>query len=199
MRIPKEYFLNDDVLFIAENLIGKYFFTMIGGQLAGGIITETEAYKGINDKASHAYGGRVTKRNATMYAEGGILYVYLCYGMHHLTNIVTNVAGTPDAVLLRGLLPTHGEELMLKRSGRQRITPEIGDGPGRFSKLLGLTTANDTLSVTSNMVWLEDRGVIVPENAIAKLPRVGVDYAGEDAKLLYRFRLKDMKYVFSQN
>ncbi|MBQ7489371.1 MAG: DNA-3-methyladenine glycosylase [Bacteroidales bacterium] len=191
MKINKEYFLNEDVLFIAENLIGKYFFTKIGGQLAGGVITETEAYKGTNDKASHAYGGRRTKRNGTMYEEGGVLYVYLCYGMHHLTNIVTNVSGEPDAVLLRGLFPTHGEELMLKRTSKHKIEPSIGDGPGRFSKLLGLTTEYDFQPVTSDMVWLEDRGLVIPENEILKLPRVGVDYAGEDAKLPYRFRLKN--------
>lgn len=195
MKIPKEYFLNDDVLFLAENLIGKFIFTKIGGQIAGGIITETEAYKGTDDRASHAYGGRRTKRNETMYAEGGILYVYLCYGMHHLSNIVTNVSGIPDAVLLRGIFPTHGEELMLQRTHKLKITPAIGDGPGRFSKLLGITTSNDSMSVISDLVWLEDRGVVVPKTEIDKLPRVGVDYAGEDAKLPYRFKLQNIELL----
>jgi len=195
MMIAKEYFLNDDVLFLAEDLIGKYLFTKIGGQIAGGVIVETEAYKGIDDKASHAFGGRRTKRNTTMYEEGGRLYIYLCYGIHHLSNIVTNVAGIPDAVLLRGIFPTHGEELMLKRSHKKIITDNIGIGPGKVSAILGLTTDFDSTPVTSDLVWLEDRHIVIPESEIERLPRVGVDYAGEDAKLPYRFKLKNIDSI----
>ncbi|MCQ2285671.1 MAG: DNA-3-methyladenine glycosylase [Bacteroidales bacterium] len=198
MKIKKDYFLNDDVLFLAKDLIGKYLFTKIDGQIAGGIITETEAYKGINDKASHAYGGKRTKRNVTMYAEGGILYVYLCYGIHHLANIVTNKADIPDAILLRGIFPTHGEELMLKRSGKTHIDKNTGNGPGCVSKLLGITTSNDSLSVCSDLVWLEDRQIEIPDSQIEISSRIGVDYAGEDAHLPYRFKLKNPTYLLIQ-
>lgn len=190
MKLGKDYFLQSDVLFIAEDLIGKYLFTKIGGQLAGGVITETEAYKGTTDKASHAYGGKRTPRNETMYQEGGIIYVYLCYGMHHLLNFVTNQADIPDAVLLRAIFPTHGEELMLKRNGKNRITPEMGKGPGKVSKILGITTRNDGHPIPSDLMWVEDRNLKIPAEEIEKTPRIGVDFAQEDAGLPYRFVLK---------
>ncbi|MBP5564070.1 MAG: DNA-3-methyladenine glycosylase [Bacteroidales bacterium] len=187
MRLTKDYFLTDDVLGIARDLLGKYLFTKVDGQLTGGVICEVEAYMGTGDRASHAYGGRRTRRNEMMYHEGGVAYVYLCYGMHHLLNFVTNVDGVPDAVLIRGIMPTHGEELMLQRTGKRKITPDIGIGPGKVSKLLGLTVADNGLSLCSDTLWIEDRGLIIPENIVESTPRIGVDYAGEDALLPYRF------------
>lgn len=187
MKLTKDYFLTDDVVAVARDLIGKSLFTMVDGQLAGGVICETEAYKGTADRASHAFGGRRTKRNEMMYREGGVAYVYLCYGMHHLLNFVTNAADIPDAVLIRGILPTHGTELMLRRTGKRKVTPDIGIGPGKVSKLLGLTVADNGLSLCGEKLWIEDRGLVVPDNAILVTPRIGVDYAGEDALLPYRF------------
>lgn len=195
MKLGKDYFLQSDVLFIAEDLIGKYLFTKIGGQLAGGVITETEAYKGTTDKASHAYGGKRTKRNETMYAEGGILYVYLCYGMHHLLNFVTNQAGIPDAVLLRAIFPTHGEELMLQRNGKSHITANAGKGPGKLSKILGITTRHDGHPIPSDLIWVEDRGLKISPHDIERTPRIGVDFAQEDAALPYRFVLQNPEKI----
>lgn len=187
MKLTKDYFLTDDVVAVARDLIGKSLFTMVDGQLAGGVICETEAYKGTSDRASHAFGGRRTKRNEMMYREGGVAYVYLCYGMHHLLNFVTNTADIPDAVLIRGIVPTHGTELMLRRTGKRKVTPDIGIGPGKVSKLLGITVADNGLSLCGEKLWIEDRGLVVPDNAILVTPRIGVDYAGEDALLPYRF------------
>ena len=187
MKLTKDYFLGNDVLAIARDLLGKSLFTRMDGQLTGGLICEVEAYKGIGDRASHAYGGRRTRRNEMMYHEGGVAYVYLCYGMHHLLNFVTNADGIPDAILIRGIVPTHGEELMLRRTGKRKITPDIGIGPGKVSKLLGLTVADNGLSLCSDTLWIEDRGLIIPENIVESTPRIGVDYAGEDALLPYRF------------
>ena len=187
MKLTKDYFLTDDVVAVARDLIGKSLFTMVDGQLAGGVICETEAYKGTADRASHAFGGRRTKRNEMMYREGGVAYVYLCYGMHHLLNFVTNAADIPDAVLIRGIRPTHGTELMLRRTGNRKVTPDIGIGPGKVSKLLGLTVADNGLSLCGEKLWIEDRSLVVPDNAILVTPRIGVDYAGEDALLPYRF------------
>ena len=187
MKLTKDYFLKDDVLAIAQDLLGKSLFTRMDGQLTGGLICEVEAYKGIGDRASHAYGGRRTRRNEMMYHEGGVAYVYLCYGMHHLLNFVTNADGIPDAILIRGIMPTHGEELMLRRTGKRKITPDIGIGPGKVSKLLGLTVADNGLSLCGDTLWIEDRGLVVPENQLEITPRIGVDYAGEDALLPYRF------------
>ena len=188
-RLQKSYFLRNEVLPIARDLLGKYLFTIKDGQLAGGIITEVEAYKGVDDRASHAFGGRRTQRNEMMYHEGGVVYMFLCYGMHSMLNFVTNAEGVPDAVLVRGILPTHGEELMLQRTGQKRVTPALTDGPGKLCKALGLTLADNGTSLDGNTVWLEDRGIVVPDNSVEITPRIGVDYAGEDAKRLYRFYL----------
>lgn len=189
-RLQKSYFLGHDVLAIARDLLGKYLFTMKDGQLAGGIISEVEAYKGTADKASHAYGGRRTRRNEMMYHEGGVAYMYLCYGMHNMLNFVTNEEDIPDAVLIRGIIPTHGEELMLRRTGKSRMSRDIGSGPGKVSKLLGLTVADNGCPLTGDTVWIEDRGLQIPANQIEITPRIGVDYAGEDALLPYRFLIK---------
>ena len=187
MKLTKDYFLGDDVLAIARDLLGKSLFTRMDGQLTGGLICEVEAYKGTNDRASHAYGGRRTRRNEMMYHEGGVAYVYLCYGIHHLLNFVTNADGIPDAILIRGIMPTHGEDLMLRRTGKRKITPDIGIGPGKVSKLLGLTVADNGLTLCGDTLWIEDRGLVVPESQLEITPRIGVDYAGEDALLPYRF------------
>lgn len=191
MKLTKDYFLTDDVVAVARDLIGKSLFTMVDGQLAGGVICETEAYKGTADRASHAYGGRRTKRNEMMYREGGVAYVYLCYGMHHLLNFVTNAADIPDAVLIRGIVPTHGEELMLHRTGKRKITRDIGIGPGKVSKLLGITVEDNGMPLCGDRMWIEDRGLLVPDSAIQVTPRIGVDYAGEDAKRPYRFVMQE--------
>ena len=191
MKLTKDYFLTDDVVAVARDLIGKSLFTMVDGQLAGGVICETEAYKGTNDRASHAFGGRRTKRNEMMYHEGGVAYVYLCYGMHHLLNFVTNAMDIPDAVLIRGIVPTHGEELMLHRTGKRKITRDIGIGPGKVSKLLGITVEDNGLSLCGDRLWIEDRRLLVPDSAIQVTPRIGVDYAGEDAKRPYRFVMRE--------
>lgn len=181
------YFLNPDCVALAKDLLGKYVFTQIDGQIAGGIISETEAYCGVTDHASHAFGGRRTKRNEMMYARGGVAYVYLCYGMHSMLNFVSNKEGIPDAVLIRGIMPTHGEELMLRRTGKRQCSPAITDGPGKVCKALGINTKLNGTPLNSDILWLEDRGLTIPSDKIHCGPRIGVDYAGEDAKLPYRF------------
>jgi len=192
-RLQKSYFLQHDVIAISRDLLGKYLFTCKDGQIAGGIISEVEAYKGTQDRASHAFGGRRTRRNEMMYHEGGVAYVYLCYGMHHLLNFVTNEEDIPDAVLIRGVIPTHGEELMLLRSGKEHMRPDCGSGPGKVSKLLGLTVADNGCPLDGDVLWVEDRGLVIPDSQVEITPRIGVGYAGEDALLPYRFLLKDFK------
>ncbi|MBO7491741.1 MAG: DNA-3-methyladenine glycosylase [Bacteroidales bacterium] len=189
-KLQKSYFLQKDVVFLAKDLLGKHIFTCIDGQITGGIISETEAYVAEVDKASHAYNHRRTKRNEMMYHEGGVVYMYICYGMHHMLNIVTNEEDVADAILIRGIIPTHGEELILKRTGKTHITSSVTSGPGKVSKALGLTIADNGTPLDSEKVWLEDRGEAVSEEEIQATPRIGVDYAGEDAKLPYRFVLK---------
>ena len=189
MILPTKYYLNGDVVFLAKDLIGKYLFTKIEGQLCGGIITETEAYKGIEDRACHAFGGRRTPRNDMMYAEGGVAYVYLCYGIHPLLNVVTNQKDTPDAILIRAIYATHGEELMLKRTGKPQMKPQVTDGPGKVTKALGITLSDNGEPLQNNRIWIEDRGFDLSKTEILNTPRIGVEYAGTDALLPYRFKI----------
>jgi DNA-3-methyladenine glycosylase len=155
------------------------------------MITETEAYKGIHDRASHAYRGRKTERTRIMFEEGGIAYVYLCYGMHSLFNIVTNKEGVPDAILIRGIRITHGAEAIRSRLNRNVPLSGIVSGPGLVSRALGITTVLTGLPLIKDpqkeAIWLEDGGVVVSEGQVSHTPRIGVDYAGEDALLPYRY------------
>jgi DNA-3-methyladenine glycosylase len=186
MILPTDYFLNPDVVFLAKDLIGKTFYSHINGIITAGIITETEAYAGVIDKASHAYGGRRTNRTETMYSVGGVSYVYLCYGIHRLFNIVTNTDGIPHAILIRAIYPTVGIDEIVKRRGLKFFN-KLCVGPGKVSQALGIELIHNNLSITGNTIWLQDDGVRVKKSDIQTGPRIGVDYAGEDAKLPYRF------------
>ncbi len=186
-RIEKEFYLRDDVVAIAKELLGKLLVSFTSKQFTAGIITETEAYNGIIDKASHAYGNRRTKRTETMYREGGVAYVYLCYGIHSLLNVVTNVEGTPHAVLIRSIHPMTGIDIMENRIGR-KISPKEGVGPGKVTRLLNIHYKDDGEDlITGDKIWIEDFGMVIPESNIITTTRIGVDYAEEDALLPYRF------------
>lgn len=187
MKLKKDFYLQTDVVSVARELLGKYLFTRFREGVTGGIITETEAYKGINDRASHAYNNRRTDRTATMFRKGGICYIYLCYGIHHLFNIVTNRKDIPDAILIRGLLPAEGIDLMQSRASFPVGGSGMITGPGRVSKVLGITTAYNGEDITANKIWIEERGIEVKSEEIDTDRRIGVDYAGEDSSLPYRF------------
>ena len=191
-KIPLDYYQNTDTLKLAKDLIGKLIFTQIEeGRVCGGMITETEAYLGAEDKASHAYNNRRTFRTETMYLPGGVAYIYLCYGIHHLFNIVCNKADIPHAILIRGVFPVFGKEIMIKNTGKS--TPYLLDGPGKLTKALGITTKYNNTHLDGNIIWLEDHKVKVSDNDIMVTPRVGIDYAGKDSKLPYRFVVKGIK------
>ena len=189
-KLNKDFYLRTDVVQISKDLLGKYLFTKIDNKITAGIITETEAYAGITDKASHAYNNRRTARTEIMFAKGGISYVYLCYGIHHLFNVVTNVEDVPHAVLIRAVKPIEGIEAILKRRNSTEIHSRISGGPGTVSQALGIKTLHTGLDLTGTKIWIEDKGIKVNEKDIFKGTRIGVDYAGEDAKLPYRFIVK---------
>ncbi len=191
LKLPRKYYLNEDVTRISRDLIGKVLVSRIGGKLTSGIIIETEAYNGVGDKASHAYGGRRTERNRVMYSEGGRAYVYLCYGVHHLFNVVTGRKDVPQAVLIRAIKPADGIRAMLKRRGKEELYKAFSDGPGTTAEALGITTRYSGEPLTANRIWIEERGVIIDRKNITAGPRIGVSYAGEDAQLPYRFRLNE--------
>lgn len=191
MKIPKSFYLNPNVVELAQLLLGKVLFTCVEGKISSGIITETEAYAGITDKASHAYGGRRTKRTETMYSEGGVSYVYLCYGMYDLFNIVTNVKDVPHAVLIRAIYPYSGLEVIAERRNTKKLSYKHTDGPGKLTKALGISKYHNAIDLCGDFIWLEDIGLKIPENSIISSKRIGIDYAQEDAELLYRFNVAE--------
>lgn len=194
-KIPIVYYLIDDVVALSRDLIGKMLMTNIDGRLTGGMIVETEAYRAPEDKASHAYGYRRTPRNAAMYKKGGVAYVFQCYGIHSLFNIVTNGEGHPHAVLIRAIQPLVGIDHMLDRRGLKRVDRRIAGGPGCLTQALGILQEHNYTSLASNSIWLEHaREPLSSENIVAS-PRVGIDYAGEDAQLPWRFRLKGSRWT----
>ncbi len=187
MKLPKNYYLNESVVDIAKDLIGKVLITRINNIATAGIITETEAYNGIYDKACHAYNGRITERNKVLYETGGISYVYLCYGMHYLFNVVTNKKNIPEAVLIRAIKPIEGLTTIFKRISKQSLTNNIFSGPGKVTKALGIDKRLNTQALTGNQIWIEDKSIKINYQHLSVGPRIGVDYAQEDALLPYRF------------
>ena len=190
-KLLREFYVRPSVVQIAKDLLGKYLLTRLEDTVTGGMIVETEAYAGPEDRASHAYNSRRTSRTEIMFHEGGVAYVYLCYGIHHLFNIVTNVEGIPHAVLIRAIEPTDGVELMLHRRNMKEVSPKLSGGPGTLTQALGIKTTQTQTDLTGEQIWLEDRGFLVPEDEIIAGPRVGVSYAGEDAENPWRFQLKN--------
>lgn len=188
-KLQKQFYLRDDVVKISKELLGKVLCTNIDGRYTSGIITETEAYEGEIDKASHAYNNRRTKRTEVMFAEGGTAYVYLCYGIHHLFNIVTHKKDIPHAVLVRAIKPLEGIEIILERRNQLKLVPNTSGGPGTVSQALGIKTKHTGVDLTGDLIWLEDRNIKVNKKDIIASPRVGVDYAGDHAQWPYRFRI----------
>lgn len=188
--LPLEYYKHHDVLFLSQDLLGKVLFTKFNDQLTGGIIIETEAYRAPEDKASHAFDNKRTKRNAVMFREGGVCYVYLCYGIHALFNIVTNQADIPHAILIRAIEPLVGVDEMLIRRRKLKLTQNLTVGPGALTQALGIHTAHNGLPLTGPEIWLEDHGIYYGNKNIGAGPRIGVDYAGEDALHPWRFYVK---------
>lgn len=195
MLLDKSFYTRTDVVQIAKELLGKVLVTNIDGKYTAGMIVETEAYAGAGDNASHAHNNRRTKRTEIMFAEGGVAYVYLCYGIHHLLNVVTNIADVPHAVLIRGIEPLDGIDMMLYRRNAISLRPSLTAGPGALSAAMGVTTALSGVSLSGPQIIIEDRGIKVAKADIITGTRVGVGYAAEDAYLPYRFSLKGNKYV----
>lgn len=193
-KLPLSFYLRDDVVLIAKELLGKVVVTAFDGEITSGRIVETEAYAGELDKASHASKGR-TSRTEVMFGEGGRVYVYLCYGIHQMFNIVTAIEGVPHAVLIRAVEPIAGKEIMLQRTGKTKWDHSITSGPGRVGRALGFHTSQCGLLLTEDELYIGDDGSEVKEEDIATSPRIGVAYAGDHAAWPYRFYLKDSLYV----
>lgn len=195
MKLPESFYQREDVLQVSRDLLGKYLFTRSGGELCGGMIVETEAYRGQHDRASHAWQGRRTARTEVMYRPGGLSYVYLCYGIHHLFNVVTAGKDVPYAVLIRAIEPLEGLSVQLARRKMREIVPRITAGPGALSQALGIDRSLNGCSLLGDEIWIEDRQSRVDPASIIARPRVGVAYAGSDALLPWRFSIRDNSYV----
>jgi len=194
-KLELDFYQRKDVLKIAKELLGKILVTNWSGIITSGRIVECEAYAGVIDKASHASGGRRTNRNEIMYGEGGFAYVYLCYGIHHLFNVVTNSKDTPHAILIRALDPIEGIGEMLLRTNKKKFDHTLTKGPGNVSKALGILTKHSGLSLLDDRIFIGDDGAVYSKKEIAVSPRIGVDYAGEHALLPYRFYVRGNPYV----
>ena len=244
--LPFSFYQRDDVILIAKELLGKILFSHVDGIPTGGMIIETEAYRGPEDKACHAFNNRRTPRTEVMFQDGGIAYVYLCYGIHNMLNIVTAMSETPHAVLIRSIIPVHGLETMLHRRKKIKTystltleTAVQGDkvmqdfeleslpigvdhsqkvkaisigndysskdcvnlapstavsrltqGPGSVCQALGINRAHNGHSLLGPMLWIEESDFTLDASMIKATPRIGVDYAGEDAFLPWRFVLE---------
>jgi len=197
-KLGSGFYTDPDVVGIARALLGKILWCNMDGVLSGGIITETEAYAGAEDRASHAWGNRRSGRTEVMYREGGCAYIYLCYGIHSLFNVVTGREGLPHAVLIRGVEIAGGHENVQKRLGRKIFQTKDTTGPGRVTRALGLHHSMTGTSLLGEEIWLEDHGIVIPEHQILTGPRIGVDYAGDDAALPYRFRVDNPELFENQ-
>lgn len=193
-KLPLSFYQGEDPVQIAQDLLGKYLFTHVEGVITGGIIVETEAYKGPEDRGSHAHNNKVTERNKVMYEAGGIAYVYICYGIHDLFNVVTGPKGSSHAVLIRGLEPIEGIEWMQERR-KMALKPALTAGPGSLAIALGITKSLNAADLRGNEVWIEDRGISYSPEQISAGPRIGMNFDGPYKTIHWRFWVKENKYV----
>jgi DNA-3-methyladenine glycosylase len=191
-KLSYSFYERQDVVKIARELIGKVLVTNVNETLTSGVIVETEAYSG-NERGCHAYNG-MTERNKVMFDEGGRAYVYLCYGIHQMMNVVTNEKGKADAVLIRALKPLAGIDRMLERAKANSIK-RLTSGPGKLTKALGIGRKLNGQSLKGSEIWIEDQGITIARRHVVSSPRIGIDYAEEDALLPWRFSLKDSEWV----
>jgi DNA-3-methyladenine glycosylase len=198
-KLSVEFYKRKDVVAIAKDLLGKIVVTEFDGTTTSGRIVETEAYVAHVDKASHAFGGKRTSRNEHMYAAAGTAYVYICYGMHQMFNIVTNEKDVPDAVLIRAIEPLEGADIMLERSGKQKSDFTLTKGPGNVGKALGIFKKHSGLHLLDDEIYIADDGFRLDENELGVSKRIGVESAFPDSELPYRFYVIGNKYVSGKN
>lgn len=194
-QLSLSFYQRTDVVQIAQELLGKFLFTNIDNVLTGGMIVETEAYKGPEDKGSHAYNNKLTERNRVMYEAGGVAYVYICYGIHDLFNVVTGSAGSSHAVLIRAIEPTVGIEAMLQRRNLEVLAPRVTAGPGALGKALGITKELNKANLLGDKVWIEDNEITFTKEQIAAGPRIGMNFDGPYKTIPWRFWVQGNKFV----
>ncbi len=195
LKLNKSFYCSNNILDIAQSLLGKILYTNFSNKLTGGMIVEVEAYLGATDKACHSYNNKRTKRTEAMFESGGISYVYLCYGMHYLFNVVVGEKNNPCAILIRAIEPIDGIKVMLKRRNFAKLKNNLTNGPGKLTQSLGITNKFNKQSLIGTLVWIEDHNIKIMKKDILSSSRIGVDYAGQDAKLPYRFYIRNNQWV----
>ncbi len=195
MHLSSSFYSSNDVLNISKKLLGKILSTNINNEVSKGIIVEVEAYLGKNDKASHAYNNKRTQRTEPMFNKGGYSYIYLCYGVHNLFNIVVGSKDNPLAILVRAIEPIKGHKIMLSRRNLNTLNYNLTNGPGKLTQALGIDIKYNNIQLNSKELSIENSDIKISKKDIFSGPRIGVDYAKEDSKLPYRFYIKDNKWV----
>ncbi|WP_017416274.1 DNA-3-methyladenine glycosylase [Clostridium tunisiense] len=199
MKLDKTFYRRD-TLPVAKELLGKKLVHKINGRILSGIIVETEAYMGIQDKAAHSYGGRKTERTKVMFEAGGVSYIYFIYGLYYCFNVVTAEEGIPQAVLIRAVQPVEGiEDMALLRANKniKELTKKqiinIANGPAKLCSALKLDKTLNAVSLTSDILYIED--VNYNNFEIVETTRIGIDYAEEAKDYPWRFYIKDNPYI----
>lgn len=194
LKLSHEFYTRSNVLTVSRDLLGKLLVVPDkDGKRVSGKIVEVEAYRGPEDRASHAYGGRRTKRTETMYQPGGVAYVYFVYGMYNQFNVVSNVADIPHAILIRGLEPIEGVEVMRERR-QSHADRNLTNGPGKLCIAMGIDRRLDKADLTGNEVWIEEFERVA-SSRISKGPRIGIDYAENWVEKPWRFWIKGNDWV----
>ncbi|MBC7885371.1 MAG: DNA-3-methyladenine glycosylase [Saprospiraceae bacterium] len=196
--ISKIFYLSEDVTSLAQQLLGKFLVTNINGRYTDGMIVETEAYRAPDDRGCHAFNNRYTERTKTMFEPGGVAYVYICYGMHPMFNVVTGSKGEAHAILIRAIEPVSGLDIMIERRKLNSDTPLLTNGPAKLAVAMGITKKQDgdTLYLNNCQISIEDRGVIVAAADIIQGPRIGMStHTGPCAHRPWRFYIRGNKWV----
>ena len=194
-KLPVEFYRQEDVVSVARQLLGKHLYSNIGGQLTGGIIVETEAYRGPDDRGSHAYNNKRTARNEIMYKAGGVAYMYICYGIHDMLNIVTGTEGTSHAALIRAIEPIDGLSIMCERRGIFNDNKRLCQGPGALAKAMGLSKFHNGTDLQNDLIWITDEGLSYTDEQVIASARIGMNFDGPYKTIPWRFYVKGNVHV----
>ncbi len=194
-KLPLDFYRQPDVVSVARQLLGKHIYSNIGGRLTGGIIVETEAYRGPDDRGSHAFNNKRTPRNEMMYKAGGVAYMYICYGIHDMLNIVTGTEGISHAALIRAIEPVVGLDIMCERRGIFDNKIRLCQGPGALAKALGLSKLHNGADLQDDQIWLTDEGLSYTDDQVIASARVGMNFDGPYKTIPWRFYVKGNAYV----
>jgi DNA-3-methyladenine glycosylase len=193
-KLPRDFYTRTNTLRIARELLGKRLVVPAeDGTRVSGIIVETEAYQGPEDKAAHSYNNRRTKRTEIMFRIGGTAYVYFVYGMYYQFNVITNSETIPHGILIRAVEPEEGIDLMKARRAVKRER-DLTSGPGKLCLSLGIDKRYNGADLLGDEIWIEDNPGI-PPGKIASGIRIGIDYAEEYVEKDWRFWIKENPFV----